>query len=160
MRTTSGRKQAGGGRRLVVLALAIAPAVLACAGPRRAVTLPARGSISSDADAQVSNALEAIVTGDAKGNQNDSLFSPAGTVIANGTLRFRPPRLAGVQLGGESAITSTQINVRENMAWGSVEYRWFSTDLNQVRVGRATIILVPRPAGGWWVDQLHSSTSR
>lgn len=160
MSTTSERGKAGGGRRLVRLALAIVPVVLACAGSKRVVTLPARGSISSDADGQVSRVLEAIVTGDSKGNPNDSLFSPAGTVIANGTLRFRPPRLAGVQLGGESAITSTQINVRESMAWGWVEYRWFSTDLNQVAVGRATIILVPRPAGGWWVDQLHSSTSR
>ena len=122
-------------------------------------TVPARSGISMDADVRVSEVLEAIFTGDAKGTPNDSLFSPSGAVVANGTLRFSAPRLAGVQLGGESAITSTSVNVRESVAWGAVEYRWFSRDLNQVRVGRATVVLVPRPKGGWWVDQLHSSTN-
>jgi len=135
--------------------------VLSCAKPQSMATVSARSGISSpDADTRVSEVLEAVFTGDAKGVSNDSLYNPTGAVVANGSQRFSSPRLAGVQLGGESAITSTSVNVRDGIAWGSVEYRWFSSDMSQVRVGRATVVLTPRPKGGWWVDQLHSSTSR
>lgn len=131
-----------------------------CSSQPAITTVPARAGIAAATDAQLTDLIEAIVTGDAKGVPNDSLFSPMGTVVANGQIRFSPPRFAGVQLGGESAVTSSQLTVREGVAWAALEYRWFNSELTQVRVGRASVIFVPRPKGGWWVEQLHSSTSR
>ena len=114
-----------------------------------------------DAEQEVSTILEAAVTGDPKGSGADSLYSAASTVVANGSLRLSTPRLAGVQPGGSAAITTSEVSVRGGVAWAMVEYRWFSTEQNQVRLGRATVVLMPRSGGrGWWIVHAHSSTSR
>jgi hypothetical protein len=116
---------------------------------------------SPDDEQEVSSVLEAAVTGDPAFGAVDSLYSPAATVIANGQLRLATPRLAGVQAGGKSAVTSSEVTVREGFAWAIVEYRWFSTEQNQVRLGRATLVLAPRKGGrGWWIVHAHSSSSR
>jgi len=133
----------------------------ACAGPQAPAAGVSPQLADPDAELEVSAILEAAVTGDPKGSGADSLYSPSSTVVANGSLRLSTPRLAGVQPGGSAAITTSEASVRGGVAWAMVEYRWFSTELNQVRIGRATIVLMPRRGGrGWWIVHAHSSTSR
>jgi hypothetical protein len=136
-------------------------AVLAACGPAAPATAVSPQLADPDAEQEVSTILEAAVTGDPKGSGADSLYAPSSTVVANGSLRLSTPRLAGVQPGGSAAITTSEVSVRGGVAWAMVEYRWFSTELNQVRVGRATVVLMPRRGGrGWWIMHAHSSTSR
>jgi hypothetical protein len=132
-----------------------------CGGAPAPGSGPAPRLSSPDAEQEVSSLLEAAVTGDTRGTATDSLYSPAATVIANGNLRLSTPRLAGVQLGGSAAVTTSEVSVREGTAWALVEYRWFSTEQNQVHQGRATFVFAPRKSGhGWWIVHAHSSTAR
>lgn len=140
--------------------LALALLLAGCGGSSSPAVGPAPRLSSPDAEADVSSVLEAAVTGDTKGPVTDSLYSPAATVIANGALRLSTPRLAGVQLGGSAAITTSEVSVREGVAWAVIEYRWFSTEQNQVRQGRATMILAPGKGGHWLIVHAHSSSSR
>jgi hypothetical protein len=141
--------------------LLLAAALTAC-GSSSAPTMGVAPQLADpDAELRVSAILEAAVTGDPKGPDADSLYSPASTVVANGALRLSTPRFAGVQPGGSAAITTSEVSVREGFAWAMVEYRWFSTEQNQVRVGRATVVLSPRRGGqGWWIVHAHSSSAR
>ena len=137
---------------LLIAACAGGAAPQSGAGPRLA---------SPDDEQQVSAALEAAVTGDPVFGAADSLYAPSATIIASGQLRLATPRLAGVQPGGTTAITTSEVTVREGLAWALVEYRWFSTEQNQARLGRATVVLAPRKGGrGWWIVHAHSSTAR
>lgn len=146
--------------RAAVLPLLLAGMLAAC-GPTAPATVVSPQLADPDAEQEVSTILEAAVTGDPKGSGADSLYSPSSTVVANGSLRLSTPRLAGVQPGGSAAITTSEVSVRGGVAWAMVEYRWFSTELNQVRVGRATVVLMPKRGGrGWWIVHAHSSTSR
>jgi hypothetical protein len=143
------------------LLLLLASVLAACSGPRSPATGASPQLADPDAEQEVSTILEAAVTGDPKGNGADSLYSAASTVVANGSLRLSTPRLAGVQPGGSAAITTSEVSVRGGVAWAMVQYRWFSTEQNQVRLGRATVVLMPRSGGrGWWIVHAHSSTSR
>jgi hypothetical protein len=133
----------------------------ACGRPPAPTSAASPQLADPDAEQQVSAILEAAVTGDPKGSGADSLYSPSSTVVANGSLRLATPRLAGVQPGGTAAVTTSEVSVRGGVAWAMLEYRWFSTELNQVRIGRATIVLMPRRGGrGWAIVHAHSSTSR
>lgn len=146
--------------RPAVLPMLLAGVLAAC-GPTAPATAVSPQLADPDAEQEVSTILEAAVTGDPKGSGADSLYSPSSTVVANGSLRLSTPRLAGVQPGGSAAITTSEVSVRGGVAWAMVEYRWFSTELNQVRVGRATVVLMPKRGGrGWWIVHAHSSTSR
>jgi hypothetical protein len=134
--------------------------VLAACGPKTPAIRVSPQLADPDAEQEVSAILEAAVTGDPKGSGADSLYSPSSTVVANGSLRLATPRLAGVQPGGSAAITTSEVSVRGGVAWAMAEYRWFSTELNQVRLGRATVVLMPRKGGrGWWIVHAHSSTT-
>ena len=142
--------------RMALVALTLA----SCGSPAPATSAAPRLA-DPDAEQHVSAILEAAVTGDPKGPAADSLYSPASTVVANGALRLSTPRFAGVEPGGSAAITTSEVTVREGFAWAMVEYRWFSTEQNQVRVGRATVVLSPRRGGqSWWIVHAHSSSSR
>jgi hypothetical protein len=136
-------------------------ALLAACGPKApGGPAPAIRLASPDDELKVSAVLEAVVIGDTRQAGIDSLFVPGATVIANGTNQVGAPRLAGVQFGGQAAVTTSQVNVREDVAWASVDYRWFSDDRTQVRLGKATVVLAPSRGGTWKVVQLHSSSSR
>lgn len=134
--------------------------VLAACAPK--APPPAVGPLLADPDAEqrVSQVIEAIVTGDPHGPIIDTLFTPGATVIANGSVKLGSPRLAGVMPGGQSAVTSSQVNVRQDVAWATIDYRWFSEDKTQIRLGKATMILTPTRSGTWKVVQMHSSASR
>src|SRR4029079_4366861 len=88
----------------------------------------------------------------------DSLWDADATVIANGELRYAPPRFAGIEPGGEVAITSSRLEVRQSLVWVYLEYRWLSVKDGLARDGKATILLTPRTgAAGWRIVHLHSS---
>ncbi len=90
----------------------------------------------------------------------DSLWDPDATAVANGALRYAPPRFAGIEPGGEVAITSTRLEVRQSLVWVYLEYRWIALREGVARDGRATLLLVPRPDGaGWRILHAHSSTA-
>ncbi len=149
-------------RRWAPLALLLAAACAGATGPAAAHgPAPRVVAESPDAQGEVERVLEALVTRDGAGGAPDSLFAPDAIVLAGGNARLAAPRLAGVQAGGQSAITASQISVRDGVAWGVVDYRWFSTDQNLVRLGRATVLLLPRRTKpGWWIAQLHSDLVR
>jgi hypothetical protein len=132
----------------------------ACAPSTPPGPAPSTRLANPDAENDVSLIIEAVVVGDARGRSTDTLFAPSATVVANGATRFTNPRLAGVETGGLSAVTATEVNVRENVAWATFDYRWFSEDKTKVHLGRALMVLVPkRGGGGWLVSALESAQS-
>ncbi len=139
---------------LVVLAL------LAACAPKPQAAGPGPRLADPEAEARVTATLEAMVVGDPHGPVTDSLYAPGSVVIANGSTKISGPRLAGVMFGGQAAVTSSQVNVRQDVAWASLDYRWFSEDKSQVRLGKATVVLAPGKSGTWKVVQMHSSASR
>jgi hypothetical protein len=144
------------GWSLAVVVLTLA----ACAPSSPAAPAPNKLA-NPDAENDVSLIIEAVVVGDARGRSTDTLFAPSATVVANGASRFTNPRLAGVETGGLSAVTATEVNVRENVAWATFDYRWFSEDKTQVRLGRGLMVLVPKRAGhGWAITALQTAQSR
>jgi hypothetical protein len=113
------------------------------------------GVIEEPVTAVITAALDA----DRRLESVDSLWAPDATVIANGELRTAPPRFAGVEAGGEVAISSSRLEVRQSLVWVYLEYRWLSMTGGLAREGKATVLLTPRPDGsGWRIVHLHSST--
>lgn len=105
--------------------------------------------------------LNAAIEADLHLSAADSLWDPEATVVANGTLRYAPPHFAGVDPGGEVAITSSRLEVRQNVVWVFLEYRWLSLRDGLAREGKATVLLTLRPdRRAWRIVHLHSSTSR
>lgn len=140
---------------------ALVTMLAACAPSAPAGPAPSTRLANPDAENDVSLIIEALVVGDARGRSSDTLFAPSATVLANGATRFTNPRLAGVETGGLSAVTATEVNVRENVAWATFDYRWFSEDKTQVRLGRGLLVLVPKRAGhGWAITALQTAQSR
>jgi hypothetical protein len=149
------RPSRGWSSALLVVVLA------ACAPSTPAGPAPARRLANPDAENDVSLVIEAVVVGDARGRSTDTLFAPSATVTANGVTRFTNPRLAGVEIGGLSAVTATEVNVREDVAWATFDYRWFSEDKTQVRLGRGLMVLIPKRAGhGWAITALQTAQTR
>jgi hypothetical protein len=138
--------------------LALFLVAVGCAGQR---TPEARTLTGSASEVEINDVVERAIESDGRLETADSLYAPFATVIADGTIRRRPPRYAGVSEGGEIAITSTQLQTRGSTAWGSVEYRWTSDRSLRVQAGRASLVLVPAQGrNGWWIVQAHSSTMR
>lgn len=134
---------------------------IACA-PSPPTSAPAPGTRLADPDAEayVSAVLEAVVVGDTRLGAVDTLFVPGAVIVANGSNRVSAPRLAGVQYGGQAAVTTSQVNVRQDVAWAAIDYRWFSENRSEVRLGKATLVLAPARGRTWKVVQMHSSSSR
>ncbi len=139
----------------------VRPALLAlgasCAGAHPTPTLVlSPGAVEEPVSAVIAAALQAdsqlLSTA-------DTLWAPDATVVANGVLRDQPPRFAGVGPGGEVAITTSRLEVRQSLVWVYLEYRWLSMKDGVARAGRATVLLTPRTDGaGWRIVHLHSST--
>jgi len=130
--------------------------LLGCGGSRTTGTpILSPGVIEEPVTAVLVAALKA----DSRLETADSLWDPDATVVANGELRSAPPRFAGIERGGEVAITSSRLEVRQSLIWVFLEYRWLSVKEGTARAGRATVLLTPRPEGaGWKIIHLHSST--
>lgn len=130
--------------------------LLGCGGSRTTgMPILTPGAIEEPVTAVLLAALDA----DSRLQPADSLWDPDATVVANGELRSSPPRFAGIEPGGEVAITSSRLEVRQSLIWVYLEYRWLSVKEGTARAGRATVLLTPRPEGaGWRIIHLHSST--
>ena len=138
--------------------LALIFLVVGCAQQRMPETRALAGSAN---EVEINQVVERAMGADGGLEPADSLYAPYATVIADGTVRRRPPRYAGVSEGGAIAITSTQLQTRGAVAWGSVEYRWTSDRSQRAQAGRASLVLVPAQGrDGWWIVQAHSSTVR
>jgi hypothetical protein len=117
--------------------------------------------VSDRSEVEINRIVETAIMADARGEAADTLYAPYATLIADGRVRRRVPRLAGVAEGGEIAVTSTQLQTRGTAAWADAEYRWVSGSSNRIQVGRASFVLTSAPGRpGWWIVQLHSSTVR
>jgi hypothetical protein len=109
----------------------------------------------------VSAVLTAALNADSRAEAADSLWDRDATVVANGALRLGPPRFAGIGTGGEVAITSSRLEVRQTLVWVYLEYRWLSLKDGAARDGKATVLLTPRSEGvGWRIVHAHSSTGQ
>ena len=129
----------------------------AACGHAQAVPPPvlSPGVVEEPVTAVITAALDA----DRRMATADSLWDSEATVIANGELRYAPPRFAGIESGGEVAITSSRLEVRQSLVWVYLEYRWLSVKDGLARVGKATVLLTPQSGGvGWRIVHLHSST--
>ncbi len=129
-------------------------ALLACASPPRPVTL---GPATASEETVITETLARALQSDPTTQPADDLFSPHAVVIADGEMRRIAPRFAGVSMGGQVAIGTTQFEVRNGIAFGSADYRWLSIKGSMAREGWATFVLAPSD-GKWLILQAHSST--
>jgi hypothetical protein len=142
--------------RLAALALlALAAGCGAGRGGGRQVTPIAVGALEGTVSGLVQAALEA----DADFTEGDSLYAPWARVVRAGEEQLTYPRYAGIDSGGQVAITASQVVVGPALAWADVDYRWVDPDRNEVRPARGTFVIAPRDDGtGWWIVHAHSST--
>ncbi len=132
--------------------------VVACAKPQPA---PAPMLSPGAVEEPITAVLMAALDADRRMTTIDSLWDPEAAVISNGEIRYAPPRFAGIEPGGQVAITSSRLEVRQTLVWVYLEYRWLSVADGLAREGKATVLLTPRTgSAGWRIVHLHSSTSR
>lgn len=139
----------------------------ACGGrPPSPAPAPAVGARRAG-DLALADSLGDLITesirADARLEPADSLYSPGALFVADGHRRTEPPRFAGVEPGGQVAITSMEITITRAQAWAAVEYRWFSIRDNIVREAQATVVFAPaagRTGNPWRITHLHSSIAR
>ena len=130
----------------------------ACSAPRSAQLTVLSPSIVEE---PVTALLLAALNADNKLEPADSLWDAGATVVADGELRAEAPRFAGVGVGGEVAITTSRLEVRQTLIWVYLEYRWLSLRDGAARDGKATVLLTPRPdRAGWRIVHAHSSSAR
>lgn len=137
---------------LVVLA-----ATAACGGSRAPVQTGTL--LPSASDDQALEVVTAALEADARLDPADSLYDREALVVANGELRYAPPRYAAVGDSGAVAIASSRVEVRSGVAWAQIEYRWISTAAGLARDGRATFVLTPDDKGAWRIRHAHSSSA-
>ncbi len=134
-------------------------ALLLALGCGHPATVPPPVLSPEGIEAPVTAVITAALEADSRMATADSLWDPDATVVANGELRYAPPRFAGVEPGGEVAITSSRLEVRQSLVWVYFEYRWLSVKEGLAREGKATVLLTPKAGGaGWKIVHLHSST--
>ena len=108
----------------------------------------------------ITSVLLAALDADRRFLTVDSLWDPEASVVADGSPRYAPPRFAGIEAGGEVAITGSRLEVRQSLVWVAFDYRWISIRDGVAREAKATALLTPRDAGGWRIIHLHTSTTR
>ena len=138
----------------LLLAAACAPAPVVVPSVPAPAPVLSPGAVEEPVLAVLTAALDA----DRRFQAADSVWDPEATVVANGTLRYAPPRFAGIDAGGEAAITSSRLEVRQNLVWVYFEYRWISVKEGMARDGKATALLTLRDGGGWRIVHLHTSS--
>lgn len=132
-------------------------AVLAACG--KGQTGPAPVFTPGAVEEPITAVLIAALDADRRMTTADSLWDPDAAVISNGELRYAPPRFAGIEPGGQVAITSSRLEVRQALVWVYLEYRWISVADGLAREGKATVLLTPRGGGAWKIVHLHSSSA-
>lgn len=116
--------------------------------------------LEQPADESLGDLIAAALSADARLELAAPLYTAEAIVVANGETRQVPPRYAGLATGGEVEISSSRIEVRADVAWATVAYRWVSRLEGTAREGLATFVLVPAERGGvgWRIHHAHSSS--
>ena len=128
---------------------------------RTVTTYSARDNSSFEsAEAAINQVVSAALEAEAAGRPTDTLFVPKPIVVVNGRTRTIPPLFAAIAPGGVVAVTSSQLEIRQGLAWSLVDYRWEATGYNLVREGQATLILSMQQDGHWRISHAHSSSPR
>ena len=133
----------------------LAAIFLAACGGQPTVAIPPSTTVAPDD--RLSEVVSEVLQADARLEPLDSLYSPDALVIADGEVRFGPPRFAGIGGLGSVAVTATRLEVRGTMAWAQAEYRWVAAAGDSAREGRVTLILTPNEKGAWRIRHAHSS---
>jgi len=143
--------------RLLVLALLLA----GCArSGTQGVMLTSAGTGGATQDeAAVTATIAQALAAESAGESADSLYALGAVIVVNGRARSVSPYFAGIGTGGQTAITSSQMEIRSGLAWSLVEYRWLSRE-GVSREGRATLVLKYTPGGKWRITHVHSSSPR
>jgi ketosteroid isomerase-like protein len=128
----------------------------ACGGGPPAVVIPPETSMAPDD--RLSEVVSDVLQADARLDPLDSLYAADALVIADGEVRYGPPRFAGIDGRGSVAVTATRIEVRGSMAWAQAEYRWVAAAGDSAREGRVTLVLTPNEKGAWRIRHAHSSS--
>jgi hypothetical protein len=136
-------------------ALLLAGLLAACSRGPSAVSV---GTVPGDFH---ENEVTAIITGALKGEAagvaTDTLYVSSALIVVNGRIRSASPLFAGIGLGGQVVITSSQLEIRPSSSWSAVDYRWESGD-GVAREGRATFVLAQVEPGRWRIQHVHSSS--
>jgi len=134
--------------------------IAGCGGP--AAVPPGPPPVYSPAlvEEPITSVLLAALDADRRFLTVDSLWDPEASVVADGSPRYAPPRFAGIDAGGEVAITGSRLEVRQSLVWVAFDYRWISIRDGVAREAKATALLTPRENGGWKIVHLHTSTTR
>ena len=129
----------------------------ACSRPVPMAT-PSMSSAASASETEISNVIIQALQSEAGGLRADSLYSSSANIVVNGRTRTLSPLFAGIGPGGQVAISSSQLEIRQGTAWGVVAYRWEMADV--AREGQATFILAQAGGGRWVIQHAHSSSPR
>lgn len=129
------------------------------------VSLPAPASsvplvVQEAPDESLMNLVTAALAADARLEPATPLYAQGATLIANGEVRHFPPRYAGLAPGGEIGISASRVEIRQDVAWAVVEYRWIAPAKASAREGVVSFVLVPATGGGagWRILHAHSSS--
>lgn len=154
----AGSSAAGPGHRRSPTA-ALAGLLLALGCTTRTVVEAPPGVSPSAIEEPITAVIAAALDADRRLEPADSLWDPEATIVAGGIQRYAPPRFAGIEPGGDVAITSSRLEVRQALVWVYLEYRWLSLSEAVAREGKATVLLSPRrDRPGWLIVHAHSST--
>ena len=129
----------------------------ACSRPAP-LAMPSMSSAASASETEISNVIIQALQSEAGGLRADSLYSASANIVVNGRARTLSPLFAGIGPGGQVAISSSQLEIRQGTAWGLVAYRWDMADV--AREGQATFILTQAAGGRWVIQHAHSSSPR
>ena len=131
-----------------------------CGGPAGVPAAPPPVYSPGVVEEPITSVLLAALDADRRFLTVDSLWDPDASVVADGSPRYAPPRFAGIEAGGEVAITGSRLEVRQSLVWVAFDYRWISIRDGIAREAKATALLTPRENGGWRIVHLHTSTTR
>ena len=133
--------------------------VAAGCGATGAVRTPSPAYSPGVIEEPITAVITAALDADRRLESADSLWAPDATVIANGELRTAPPRFAGIEAGGEVAVSSSRLEVRQSLVWVYLEYRWLSMTGGLAREGKAALrARGPEAGGGFHVGRAWSPT--
>lgn len=134
-------------------------AVVGCGGQAAVPPTPPPVYSPGVVEEPITSVLLAVLDADRRFLSVDSLWDPEASVVADGSPRYAPPRFAGIEAGGEVAITGSRLEVRQSLVWVAFDYRWISIRDGVAREAKATALLTPRgEGGGWRIIHLHTST--
>jgi len=118
------------------------------------------GNFSAATLAAEATAARAVVTAfiaaEASGDPADSLLTPDADFIMTGIVVARPPRLAGLNGPGTTAVESANAYVSGALAYVVVAYRFDTGDPALDERARGTFILEKQRAG-WRIRHVHTS---